>query len=237
MKMSIIHNENEIEYTVERRKRKTLAIHIESCGAIQVYAPLNCSESYISNVVKEKGSWILRKLEVLRESNNLNKYNKIAHGEEILFLGKSYILNILVDRELRRPKVEIHDEIIIVKIREKDESIISEIIERWYKKKALDTIEERILHYSHFYEVKPTLVKIKSAKRRWGSCSSKGNLNFNWKCIFLPLELLDYIVVHEMCHLLHLDHSKNFWKCVDGILPDYKKRDTGLKKFGLYLDF
>ena len=98
-----------------------------------------------------------------------------------------------------------------------------------YKAEVRVLVEERIKYFNQFYGFKYNKINIKNQKTRWGSCSRKGNLNFNYKIIFLDPELRDYIIVHELCHLKEFNHSKNFWSLVAQVLPDYKKLRDGLK--------
>ena len=98
-----------------------------------------------------------------------------------------------------------------------------------YKDEAKVLVEERIAYFNQFYGFKYNKINIKNQKTRWGSCSRKGNLNFNYKMLFLAPEVQDYIVAHELCHLKEFNHSKNFWNLVAQVLPEYKKLRGGLK--------
>jgi predicted metal-dependent hydrolase len=109
-------------------------------------------------------------------------------------------------------------------------------MEKWYRKKADRIINDRVGVYIDKIGKEPKIVKVKEQKRRWGSCTSKGNLYFNWRCIMAPPPIIDYIVIHEMSHLVHPNHSKRFWQKVESILPDYKKRRKWLRDNGLRLD-
>ncbi len=102
-----------------------------------------------------------------------------------------------------------------------------------YKKLKEETrklVTERVEHFNKFYKFKYKRISIRNQKSRWGSCSSKGNLNFNYRLIHLPLELLDYVVVHELCHLKEMNHSRKFWDLVGKGMPDFKLRLKRLKK-------
>ena len=103
-----------------------------------------------------------------------------------------------------------------------------------YKKQIKELIIKRVAFYSDYIpeSSKINRIVIKEQKKRWGSCSVKGNLNFNWKLVFAPPEITDYVVVHEMCHLKHMNHSKEFWREVERILPDYKERRKWLMEYG-----
>lgn len=99
----------------------------------------------------------------------------------------------------------------------------------YYKNQAKFLVEDRIKYFNKFYNLKYSKISIKKQKTRWGSCSKLGNLNFNYKIVFLPKNLADYLVVHEMCHLAELNHSKNFWNLVAKAIPNYKLLSKRLK--------
>jgi hypothetical protein len=98
-------------------------------------------------------------------------------------------------------------------------------------------INERILYYANLIGVKPTKVVIKAQKSRWGSCNNKGELTFNWRLVFASEEVIDYVIVHELCHMIHMNHSKQFWDTVKAIVPDYKIRRDWLKAEGGFIDW
>ena len=104
-------------------------------------------------------------------------------------------------------------------------------VEVLLKRKALEYIPKRVEELSKNFDKKPKSVKITSAKKRWGSCSSKGNLNFSYRCVMLPKECIDYVIVHELCHLVHHDHSKHFWDLVAHHMPDYKDKERLIRNF------
>lgn len=103
------------------------------------------------------------------------------------------------------------------------------------REKARILVKERLLHYNQFYGFSVGRVAIRNQRSRWGSCSKKGNLNFNYKIVFLSPEMVDYIIVHELCHIGEFNHSKNFWALVAQTVPDYKKIRMNLKKVGSVL--
>ncbi|OGZ70732.1 MAG: hypothetical protein A3F47_00420 [Candidatus Staskawiczbacteria bacterium RIFCSPHIGHO2_12_FULL_38_11] len=102
-----------------------------------------------------------------------------------------------------------------------------------YKEAARALVKNRITHYNTLYRFNVNRIAIKNSKTRWGSCSKKGNLNFNYKIALLPLELADYVIVHELCHLGEFNHSKKFWHLVSLTIPDYKKLKKRFKNISL----
>ena len=112
-----------------------------------------------------------------------------------------------------------------------DKETVNALFDQWYRKKAREIFTKRVNFYSSLIEKKVNRIAIKGQHTRWGSCSSKGNLNFNYRLMLAVPEVIDYVVVHEMCHLLHMNHSKEFWHSVEQILPDYKNRKQWLKEW------
>lgn len=108
--------------------------------------------------------------------------------------------------------------------------------ENWYRDKAKEKINERIRYYQTQFDVKPKKIVIKDQEKCWGSCTKDNQLLFNWKCIMAPSPVLDYIVVHEMCHMVHMNHSKEFWHLLRMVLPDYEQRKSWLRDNGVKYD-
>jgi hypothetical protein len=105
-----------------------------------------------------------------------------------------------------------------------------------YKIVALELVKSRLEYFNTFYNLKYNRVSIKNQKTRWGSCSRKGNLNFNYKIALLPPKMADYIIVHELCHLAEFNHSQNFWNLVAKQITDYKEIRNSLRKNTLKID-
>lgn len=107
---------------------------------------------------------------------------------------------------------------------------------RWYRLQAHQRFAEKVLRYARVVGVSPTAVDIKTFKSRWGSCNIRGEVQFHWKVILAPHRIVDYVVVHELCHLKHHDHSPLFWKSVERVMPDYLKCKEWLKLVGARFD-
>lgn len=107
-----------------------------------------------------------------------------------------------------------------------------EILEKRYRNAARKQIENRVAFYHKYTGGSYTSITIRDQKTRWGSCSSTGTLSFNYRLIFAPPKVLDYVVVHELCHLTHMNHAPAFWNMVGSVMPDYKKQKQWLKEHG-----
>lgn len=109
-------------------------------------------------------------------------------------------------------------------------------MEKRYRNAARELFSARVSHYHSLTGGNYTSITIRDQRSRWGSCSSRGTLSFNYRLIFAPLPVLDYVVVHELCHLTHMNHSKDFWNMVECIIPDYKKHKVWLREHGQELN-
>ncbi|MFW6287576.1 MAG: M48 family metallopeptidase [bacterium] len=249
-----------VEYKIIRSHRKTVGIHLKHGEDVIIRAPQGISKKRIKEIVHKKSKWIFKKLDEMKEMASPPDPLKFVSGEKILYLGKFYQLEVKSfrdayketkknDREIYIEKnnknndifINLEDEHLLIRIPERldrvnDKSIIKESLIKWYKEEARKNILERIRKYQKYIGRKPVKVRIKSQKTIWGSCSSKGNLNFNWKLIMAPLPVLDYIIVHEMVHLIHPNHSRRYWQMVEKIIPDYRQRKQWLKENGPALD-
>ena len=232
MKLFFEHCGREIEFELIYRPRKTVGIKISRENGVNVYSPKGLKVDEIIKLLKIKAGWIIKKLNDIEEINQKIVPKSFVDGEKFWFLGEEHALEILFNPTIKRPNITIDYGRIIFETKTDEAEKIRNFFEEWYKEKALETILERILHYQQFFKIKPNFVKVRTQKSRWGTCNSKGNLYFNWKIIMAPIEILDYLVVHEMAHLVHLNHSSKFWDFVGGILPDYKTSRKTLKKFG-----
>lgn len=228
-----------IEYTIEYKKRKTVELKIDPTGVVRIKAPKGTDESVVLKILIKKGDWILKKIdEMFTKSKRIEK-RSYEDGEEILFLGKLLKLTIY-RRDLTKTNISIVNNELIISVPNKFEiEEISALVEKYYRKELKKIIDKRIGFYQNNFKIKPKNITIKSQKTRWGSCSSERNINFNWKLIMAPIEIIDYLIVHEMSHLVHMNHSKSFWSLVGKIMPDYKKRQNWLNENGflLTLDF
>lgn len=221
-------NAEKIEITkIIRSHRKTISLIVTDEARLVVRAPRHVSDGYISDLVMKKQDWINSKIDEMKRRKSL-PVKKFVQGETFLFLGRSYPLFF---GDKLGINVEITDKLVVSCGKEQ----VRDVLIHWYGEQAREKIGERCTWYSGITGLKPLSVKISNARKRWGSCSSRGSLNFAWRLVMAPLSVIDYVVIHELSHLEELNHSKKFWKRVEETMPDYRIHQQWLKDNGKYL--
>lgn len=209
----------EIAYQVVRSNRKSVALVIDNEANLIVRAPLHMQDSVIDEFVQKKKRWISEKQQQVSVFGEKHPPVVVETGESLMYLGSTYaIIKDAVDG------VQIAGNELIVP----NEYGIEEMT-AWMKSEALRIITERVSNYAGIMGVTPGDVKLSDAKARWGSCSTKNNLNFAWRLIMCPLSVIDYVVVHELSHITYKNHSPAFWARVKTVLPNYEDNQDWLK--------
>ena len=206
-------------------RRRTIALVIEHDGSVTVRAPLRMSARAIQDFVEKHTGW-LEKKQAEMSSIVPEPIKQYQPGENFLFLGGEYSLEIVQDQ---RKKLVLDDHFKLTESARKNAELV---FQNWYRKQALQIITERVKYFADKYDLHFAKIRITSARTRWGSCSSKGTLSFSWRLILTPMETVDYVVVHELAHTVHHNHSKRFWSLVEKIMPDYKEQRKRLRQYG-----
>ncbi|MEG6616654.1 SprT family zinc-dependent metalloprotease [Peptococcaceae bacterium 1198_IL3148] len=235
MKLEVQLQGQTITCEVIYRKRKTLEIQIKEPGTVRMLVPLKTTPKRVDEVLQLKAPWIIEKLALLEVASNLTT-KAYVDGEQFLYLGSDYNLQIKVDRKIKKPFVALQGKQLLVTTPTAEANQIRKALVLWYRQQAQQIIERRVAHHQRWLKKVPTEVKVKEQKKRWGSCTGAGKVLFNWRIVMAPLPIIDYLVVHEMCHLQQMNHSKEFWQLVASILPDYQARRNWLKEHGVKLD-
>ena len=209
-----------------RTKRKSIALIVKRDGSLVVRAPLRAREEAIRSLVERKAEWIKTKQELVKSTYLSYVPKEFVNGEGFWYLGKRHRLQIVDDV---RPALSLDGNF---RLANASLPKARHVFERWYRKQALKVISERAQWYAENHGYTYKLIKITSAKTRWGSCSARGTLSFAWRLVMAPVPVIDYVVVHEMVHLQEKNHSKEFWGKIKIIMPDYKQRIDWLKMNG-----
>ncbi len=222
-----------IAEVVRTGRIKSADLRVEE-GAVSVIVPKDLPLERIEKLLHDKQRWIKEKLILQREAMPSSGKQFIS-GESLPYLGRNYRLK--VERAPFAPVKLIQGRLVASLPHGSDEPhMVRNALIRWYRKHAEVKLREKAERYAKVVGVEPRSIGIQTFKSRWGSCSAKGDLLFNWKVIMAPNSVCDYVVVHELCHLIHHDHSANFWKEVARVMPDYADRKEWLKVNGAALE-
>lgn len=206
-----------IECNVQYGKGKKLLINIDETGFVTIKAPNNTNKEEIINAIKQHGKLIKEKLNEISRIKERPRTRSYDEGGKFLHLGKEYFLQELIDID------GLGEEELKIKLK------------KFYISSCKKIVAERIKIYQGQLGVKPKTIEIDESKTKWGSCNSDKKITFNYKLAMAPIEAIDYVIVHELCHLLHMNHDRSFWRRLGSILPDYKKRQELLARFGSYM--
>jgi predicted metal-dependent hydrolase len=225
-----------LSYEVIRSRRATADIIIERDGSVLVRAPEWADDGQIAEIVRSKHYWIFQGLAEWRDLNATRVLREYKNGEGFLYLGRAYRLLLVADQDeplqlkggrftLRRDLVD-QGEIAAAKAAFRD----------YYIARGLERLPRRVEYYAPKVGVRVAAVDVRDIGNRWASCSPSGALAFHWKCLMAPQTIIDYIVVHELCHFHYRDHTDAFWNEIDKVMQDYRERKEWLRKNGAGLD-
>ena len=202
---------------IVRSKRRTLALHITPDASLIIRAPLRMPLDFIEKFVHKKRSWVQKKQKIIRLRLGELTPKQFVNGERFLYLGNAYHLTILENDPI---PISFNQGFYLSR---EHLGQARELFIRWYKKEAAVKIKERLDWVASARGLTYNKIKITSAQKRWGSCTSCNNLNFSWRLVLAPLEIIDYVVSHELTHLLERNHSRRFWKKLSSLFPGFKQ--------------
>ncbi len=228
-------------YQIRRSQRAKKARIIVSPEKVEVVAPLRLSERIIKEFVYEKRQWIsnaLGEMELRRHSVKSLAPESYCHGAEIPCRGEKYTLSLIPTR-LKRIKIDFNDGFTAYLPTsmagfDQDQAIRSALV-AWMKKEAKSTAETVAQRHGERFQLFPRSIRIKSQKSRWGSCGIHNDINLNWVLIMAPPKAYEYVIVHELCHIRHRNHSQEFWELVAEHMPSYRQQRAWLNANGASL--
>lgn len=228
---------HDIEYhLLPGTARMTTDIVIERDGVVTVRPPARMTPEQIDQMVLSKRMWIYRSLAEWRELNGGRVIREWVSGESFMYLGSSYRLELVLEQD--EPLKLKDGRFCLLKsvVTEFGTDGASKAFATFYADKGQPRLARRVAYFAPKVSVAAGRVEVKDLGYRWASCLKDGDLHFHWKCLMAPLTIIDYIVVHELCHMRHRDHSSAFWNEVDKVLPDYQRRKEWLRLHGVELD-
>jgi predicted metal-dependent hydrolase len=208
-----------------RCKRRSIGLTITRDAKLIVRAPIWMSDYEINRLIAQKQSWITRKKQFFLKRPAAQK-RQFTDGEVFLFLGEKYSLRFVDDL----PRAVVLDgELKVSSLAAKN---AKDHIKIWYQNQAFEYVSQKTKEFAEVLKVSYKSLRINDAKTRWGSCGSSGNLNITWRLIMAPQRVVDYVIIHELCHLKQMNHSAKFWLEVASACPDFKKDEQWLKENG-----
>lgn len=220
-----------IEFKVIYSARRSLGISVLTDGTVVVRVPFRTSDKSIYRIVSEKSSWIIRHRDKFRELNKTKKIKTFTHGSLHSYRGNSLILNIT---ESANQYVKFNGGSIEAGIKQgASEITIKRVLQRAYRKEAerlLPDMFYNIIERYRSFDFNPTGLRIRTMKRRWGSCSNKGRITLNSELIRLDDRLTEYVIIHELCHLKHHNHGPRYYELLSQICPGWKEMRKEIKK-------
>jgi len=215
---------------IRSARTKRMCIRVDRSG-ISVLSPINQDTKSVRNFISNNNSWILKKIIFYAKLNSKLEYGPLLK-DEIIYFGKKYKLKFVKDT---LQYAVLSENLMKITFHVKDRRTCRRNIVNWYRQQTKKLLDEKVPFFGKKLSISYGKVSMRSQKLRWGSCSKEGNLNFNLLLSALPLNIIDYIIIHELFHLVELNHSDHFWKLVEHAFPTYKDCRTWLRINGSYL--
>lgn len=238
--MNFIIAGQRFECIVRYRQRRTIELKLLNSQQLQLSVPLSCQLTEVEAFVKKHSKWILNTQQKLLTHEQAAQRYLVAAGAIVPFMGKDYSLQVRYDGSDSTLKLTTDSLIVTlsVDVRDNCQPYLTKILYDWYGNHAAAMLYKQTQLWSTNIGVSPRKICIRDSKTRWGSCSNLGNINYSWRIILTPLNVIEYLVVHELCHLKELNHSSRFWQLVESNLPEYKQSKQWLKQHGsILMDF
>ncbi len=217
-----------ISFNITYKKRTSMGIYIDAYGNVEVQAPKGTPVEHVLQLLEEKWDWIQQKSKEMKERVLGPKEKVYNDGESFLYLGKEYPIQISQDISIKQDRVVLEGDKLHVYVKQLEDEKVKQALKRFYYQECKVLVERSIQSYQSNFKTKPRSVRIADNNSNWGTCNSRLQLTFNWKLAMAPLEVIDYVVVHEMCHMVHLNHDRSFWRLVGKMIPDYKEMENWL---------
>lgn len=233
--MQLIINSETIQVHIQRSKRKTVCLSVNKDNSVTVKAPLRFpSDREITEFVQQKAEWIFIQRQKLQKQEEKRIKRRFETGYTFPYLGEERLVEM---QDAKKTIISYQEGTIRIKTQDcENVQKLRSDLKKWYKKQAKEYITKRVEYYQPIIGVTVTSISIKSRKSQWGSCDSNGNLTFSWRLVMARPEAIDYVVVHELCHRKHMDHSRQFWNEVQKYMPDFKEQKKWLEENSVNLN-
>lgn len=221
-----------IGYDVIYKNRKTIGMYMDLYGHVEVHAPKGTSDASVLQILEGQWDLILQRAKEMKERASAGREKEYGPGGQFLYLGRLYHILISQDADIEKDNAVFEADKLHVYVKEQNEESIKQALKRFYYQQCKALVEKRVKFFQSEFKIKPRSILITDSKTNWGTCDSMRNLTFNWKLSMAPIEVIDYVVVHEMCHMVHMNHDRSFWRLVGKIMPEYERYERWLAVSG-----
>ncbi|MEF8729333.1 MAG: SprT family zinc-dependent metalloprotease [Accumulibacter sp.] len=204
-------------------RRRTLGLTVDRSGELKVYAPEATPREGLEKWVQSRLVWVHQKLAIKEASRPPLPSMEYASGDAIYYLGRSYRVRFVADQA-----EPVQCRVGWLELRQTDRAAARTLIREWFQATGGAWIKERVTLLSDRYGLAPSAVEVLDLGNRWGSCSTSGRLNFNWRLLQFPIRLIDYVIIHELVHLVAPHHGDDYWRRLEALIPDYADRKAQL---------
>lgn len=237
-----IYGQSTIDYTLTYVPEKNeVRITVDWIHGVNVFAPPHLSSEELDQILHRKAPWILKKVSVLAEIHSGSQHKEFLSGEKFPYLGRNYKLKVKRGN-VSSPTLNFQLGCFLAEIpkdfsEEKRKSHVKRLLREWYIIHGEKKLKERLRIYSPRMELFPSKLTVTEHRMRWGSCTKKGAISIDWRVLMAPMRIVDYVLVHELAHLKHMNHSADFWRLIQSVIPDYEARKEWLRIHGPTLTF
>lgn len=234
---SIVFGGETVAFLIERTsRRKTVAISVGFDG-VRVLAPSDLDDERIFGIVRKKGAWLLRKRSAYQELGGSQAAKEFVSGETFHYLGRQYRLKLIPDEAALTTRVMARGSTLVAPVVPDGDKVaqvaaVRSGLRHWYRAHAIQHFPARARIMADLLGIAEPKVNVVDQSKRWGSCDSQGRLRLNWRLVMAPMALVDYVIAHEVCHVLEHNHSRRFWRSLETIMPDYEDRLRRLDRLG-----
>lgn len=221
-----------MQYTLIRsQRRRTIGITIQH-AQVRVSAPVDACTRTIERFLASKQHWINRHLQAQQAQLTQLQPRHWQHGEQLYWLGEPYQLDV---RDGYRNTIEAIDKTLHIRLSRRvvqRQSRSKQLVTQWYQHQAMQWLDAQLPQQAERYGLHPKRWRVTNYRAKWGACNRQGELSFSWRLFAAPKTIVDYVLLHELCHLQHFDHSPQFWRLVETHMPDYQVAERWLKTHG-----
>ncbi len=238
--LTIDNQEQNYQLIRTKKRKRTLSFDVESGPTLVIRAPARTSVSEVEDMIRHHIKWIKRRTAEIQQEEKLQPKLKFITGERIPYLGNLIPLEVIpiLGQETKCEKKNGKFDLYLPISLNPDEAreCSKKAVASWFKSQAEIKFAERVEIWKNKLKVEPGKIIITDPKTRWGSCDVKNNIRLSWRILMAPLTVVDYLVAHELCHVVHRNHGPRFWKKLEKSMPDCIERRNQLKMIGSYLN-